>query len=124
VIKRSSFIHIRNLFTFIAVIGGLLILPKGNAHAVLKESIPAANSTVAGPKVTIQLKFNERIDGAHSSLALFDGSVSKPVQANEEGQGVIGGTAEGVQPGTYRIQWQVLAVDGHITRGEVPFSVR
>jgi methionine-rich copper-binding protein CopC len=124
VIKPKSFMHVRNLFAFIAVMGGLLIVPKGNAHAVLKESTPAANSTVTGPKVAIQLKFNERIDGAHSSLALFDGSASKPIKASEEGQGVIGGIAEGVKPGSYRIQWQVLAVDGHITRGEVPFSVR
>ena len=26
-------------------------------------------------------------------------------------------------PGEYRLRWQVLALDGHITRGDVPFSV-
>jgi hypothetical protein len=26
--------------------------------------------------------------------------------------------------GAYRLQWQVLAGDGHITRGEVPFQVK
>jgi hypothetical protein len=26
-------------------------------------------------------------------------------------------------PGRYVVHWQVLAVDGHITRGEVPFTV-
>jgi methionine-rich copper-binding protein CopC len=26
-------------------------------------------------------------------------------------------------PGNYTIRWQVLAVDGHITRGDVPFTV-
>jgi methionine-rich copper-binding protein CopC len=26
-------------------------------------------------------------------------------------------------PGDYRLRWQVLAYDGHITRGEIPFTV-
>jgi hypothetical protein len=26
-------------------------------------------------------------------------------------------------PGAYVLRWQVLAVDGHITRGDVPFTV-
>jgi methionine-rich copper-binding protein CopC len=29
-----------------------------------------------------------------------------------------------LSPGAYSVRWQVLAVDGHITRGEVPFTVR
>jgi methionine-rich copper-binding protein CopC len=28
---------------------------------------------------------------------------------------------EGLVPGRYRLRWQVLAVDGHITRGDIPF---
>ena len=31
--------------------------------------------------------------------------------------------ATGLKPGAYRIRWQVLAPDGHITRGEIPFTV-
>jgi methionine-rich copper-binding protein CopC len=27
-------------------------------------------------------------------------------------------------PGKYTIRWQALSVDGHITRGEIPFIVR
>jgi copper resistance protein C len=26
-------------------------------------------------------------------------------------------------PGSYSVRWQVLAIDGHITRGDVPFTV-
>ncbi|MFI4981818.1 MAG: copper resistance protein CopC, partial [Nevskiales bacterium] len=26
-------------------------------------------------------------------------------------------------PGAYVVRWQVLSVDGHITRGDVPFTV-
>jgi methionine-rich copper-binding protein CopC len=29
-----------------------------------------------------------------------------------------------LSPGKYAIHWQVLAVDGHITRGQIPFEVK
>jgi methionine-rich copper-binding protein CopC len=32
--------------------------------------------------------------------------------------------ATGLSSGAYRLRWQVLASDGHITRGEVPFNVK
>jgi len=31
--------------------------------------------------------------------------------------------ATGLAAGSYRLRWQVLASDGHITRGEIPFIV-
>ena len=30
----------------------------------------------------------------------------------------------GLQSGAYRIPWQVLAPDGYISRGEIPFTVK
>jgi hypothetical protein len=30
----------------------------------------------------------------------------------------------GLKSGSYTLQWQVLAVDGHISRGEIPFKVQ
>jgi len=32
-------------------------------------------------------------------------------------------TTAALSPGGYVVRWQVLAVDGHITRGDVPFTV-
>ncbi len=32
-------------------------------------------------------------------------------------------SAELTKPGAYVVRWQVLAIDGHITRGDVPFTV-
>ena len=33
-------------------------------------------------------------------------------------------TQAALKPGDYVVRWQVLAVDGHITRGDVPFTVK
>ena len=27
-------------------------------------------------------------------------------------------------PGEWRLRWQVLSIDGHITRGDIPFTAR
>ena len=32
--------------------------------------------------------------------------------------------ATNLSPGKYAIRWQVLATDGHVTRGEIPFQVK
>jgi methionine-rich copper-binding protein CopC len=36
---------------------------------------------------------------------------------------VLSATGHGLTKGAYVLRWQVLADDGHITRGEVPFHV-
>ena len=94
------------------------------AHAVLISSTPKANETLHGPLLDIDLKFNSRVDGTRSSLNIVssDGSVkplslSKQVEPNEIAAQVK------LTPGNYTLQWQALAVDGHITRGRIPFTV-
>jgi methionine-rich copper-binding protein CopC len=32
-------------------------------------------------------------------------------------------TAADLAPGQYTLRWQALALDGHITRGDLPFTV-
>lgn len=94
------------------------------AHAVLISSTPKAHQSVRGPSLDIDLKFNSRIDGTRSSLSLVapDGSekplsLSKQVEPNE----LTAHTQ--LAPGNYTLHWQALAVDGHITRGQIPFTV-
>jgi copper resistance protein C len=95
------------------------------AHAILKESHPAANSKVAGPDVPILLKYNVRIDAKLSKLQLLnpDNSTSDLKIEAQTAADTLTANATGLKPGAYRIRWQVLAPDGHITRGEVPFTV-
>jgi copper resistance protein C len=103
----------------------LLPLNRVEAHAVLKESLPAANSKVAGPDVPITLKYNSRIDSKLSKLQLLNpdnSTVDLKVEAQTSAD-TLNAKATGLKPGAYRIRWQVLAPDGHITRGEVPFTV-
>lgn len=96
------------------------------AHAVLVESSPAPNSTVNGPNVEITLKFNVRIDVARSRLQLMlPGGASRSLPVREgNASNIMLGQAADLTPGKYKLIWQVLASDGHITRGETFFSVK
>ena len=96
------------------------------AHAILKESSPAANATVAGPDVPITLKYNSRVDAMRSKVQLLhpDSSVTDLRLEKQTTPDTLTAKATGLSPGEYKIQWQVLSPDGHITRGIVPFAVK
>jgi len=95
------------------------------AHAVLLSSTPQKNAAVNGPDITISLKYNSRVDGAHSSLTLVkpDGSVENVGALTQPLPDTLSATGHKLAKGAYKLRWQVLSSDGHITRGEVPFQV-
>ena len=95
------------------------------AHAILMESKPALHSSVKGPDVSIWLRFNVRIDGSRSRLHLLmpGGSQQTLPLAKQTSPDILQSQAGGLKPGAYTLQWQVLASDGHMSRGEVPFTV-
>src|ERR1700749_1077499 len=89
------------------------------AHAVLLSSTPQKNAAVSGPDITISLKYNSRIDGARSSLSLLkpDGTIEKIGTPAQQAPDTLSATSHGLAKGAYVLRWQVLASDGHITRG-------
>jgi methionine-rich copper-binding protein CopC len=95
------------------------------AHAIISESTPKAGATVAGPDIGITIRYNNRIDRARSRLSLLDASdKATKLPISEKGPpDTLLAEAKGLADGAYRLRWQVLAVDGHITRGEIPFKV-
>ena len=97
------------------------------AHAILVQSTPKPNEVLAGPAFTLALTFNSRVDQARSSLVLekADHSTSKvTISLDPASPDKLTGKVSSLTPGPYKLHWQVLAVDGHITRGEVPFQVK
>ncbi len=95
------------------------------AHAIVVAADPAVGAALSASPLRIRLRFNSRIDQERSRLTLMraDGS-SRPVPlAPSVGPDTLVANVEGLLPGSYRLHWQVLAVDGHITRGDIPFTV-
>jgi methionine-rich copper-binding protein CopC len=97
------------------------------AHAILIKSQPASNSKVSGPSFPVILTFNSRIDQSRSTLVL-DGpgqtSSVLTVKRDDASPEKLLSAVANAKTGAYRIRWQVLSVDGHITRGQIPFQVQ
>lgn len=117
----------KRLLPALFVVCAILLVPRlALAHAHLESSTPAVNANVQGPNVTIELHFNSRVDGQRSSLGIevTGGSAKAELVRDKQRTGTTLNAHATLQPGHYVIQWQALAPDGHITRGEIPFSVQ
>jgi copper resistance protein C len=104
----------------------LFLAPVADAHAIIMSSSPVPGAAVSGPDLPVKLRFNSRIDTKRSRLILVgpDGEQQTLTIGAESSGDVVVSEAKGLKSGSYLLRWQVLASDGHITRGEVPFSVR
>lgn len=94
------------------------------AHARLVSSNPQAYGTVQGPGITIDLKFNSLVDssGSRLELVLPSGKIES-LKISASSQAELGAQTQ-LHPGKYVIRWQALATDGHVTRGQISFTVR
>ena len=95
------------------------------AHAVVVKAQPALDQQVATGPLAIQLEFNSRIDKERSKLELTapDGAKSEIPLDQDGAPNVVTATSAALAAGAYSLRWQVLAIDGHITRGDIPFTV-
>jgi len=94
------------------------------AHAILVSSHPRAKGTVPPGPVAMSMTFNSRIDPARSSLTLTRPDKTRlaiPIIAASGPDTLVAETT--LLPGPHVLRWQVLALDGHITRGDIPFTV-
>jgi methionine-rich copper-binding protein CopC len=115
------------IYTSALAIGIAIVAPRAAlAHAVLVHSNPTANSVVAAGDVQVTLAFNSRVDPLRSSLSLLepDGNITRIAIGPPSSPEILSGKMSVVVKGTYKLRWQALSSDGHITRGEIPFSVR
>jgi hypothetical protein len=120
----TGLVHFRMpalLLLLLAMVGATQVC---EAHAILMDSTPKLNSTLKGSELDINLRFNVRVDGERSRLRLVgpDGSNST-LTFSQSKPDILQTHAGGLKPGAYKLEWQVLASDGHISRGEIPFRI-
>ena len=95
------------------------------AHAVVVSAMPAAEQRVAPGTLEIRLEFSVRVDKKRSLLQLTgpDGTKADVAIDPDGAPNVLAGKTASLPVGGYVLRWQVLAIDGHITRGDIPFMV-
>lgn len=110
---------------WLLALGMTAVLPVlAQAHAILEESQPPVGGTVKAGALNLHLRFNSRIDRGRSRLTLI-----RPDHAHDIVPITPGGPPDiidahvSLTPGAYVVRWQVLAIDGHITRGDIPVTV-
>ncbi len=118
---------IRAVFCPVSVFAVLLAFHSTvEAHAVLLQASPPQNGAVKGPDIAIRLKYNSRIDSSRSrlSVVLPEGTARALELDKQEAPDTLSSHSKGLKPGSYKLRWQVLASDGHVTRGEYSFEVK
>ena len=115
----------------------LLALPGAAlAHAHLTESTPADGAVLSAPPSQIELHYSEAIEPRFSTFSLHrleaaddDNPRMAPEHrlgdtgADDGNTGITLPVAEELPPGHYALAWEILAADGHTTRGVVRFSL-
>ena len=109
-------------------VGGALRPRPAAAHANFVQSDPPAQSSVTRAPAQIQMLFSEAVEPRFVEVSVLDKD-RKQVDAGDAR--LAAGTNDSVvaslgdlPPGVYTISWKMVsAVDGHQTRGLIPFSV-
>ena len=109
-------------------LASVVISPTVLAHAHLKQQSPAADSVVSAPQ-SLTLNFSEGIESGFSGVVVTDahkqvvktGAVTRDEKNKAQ---LIVPLAQTLATGTYQVDWHVVSVDGHKTKGSYHFSVK
>ncbi|MCP5244995.1 MAG: copper resistance protein CopC [Burkholderiales bacterium] len=129
--EQCNGITIRNSVKLIIYIFLLVALMQANtvwAHASLVKSDPPRRASLSKSPAQIQLWFNEEIETAYASVAVLDSngktvSVDEPKAVEEDPKSVILAMPE-LEPGSYKVQFRVLSVDGHVVESDYSFRIK
>jgi methionine-rich copper-binding protein CopC len=111
-----------------AAVGITLCVSLAAAHSALARSSPAAGSVLKQAPKEIRLSFNEKVEPRFSSITLTKSDGGKVETGSAAGDArkrtdlVLPVT--GLQPGKYRVQWQVTSADTHRINGSFGFEIR
>ena len=110
-------------------LSAMLTTASAFAHAHLQQQIPAADSTVSVSPQALTLTFSEGVELSFRGVTL-NGPQNKPVATGKLARS-DGNKAQLTLPlneplaaGEYTVEWHVVSVDGHKTKGQYHFSVK
>lgn len=95
------------------------------AHSLLVAATPAAGARLEAAPPEVVLRFNGRIEKRLSRLRLVNdrGEARALVPALDGAPEELRAPAPRLHPGSWRLEWRVLSVDGHVVAGGYSFRV-
>ena len=95
-------------------------------HFALSKSVPEKDATVAPPD-ELRLWFTQEPQENSLSIRLLAGEelvgTGPPEEDPDDGKVFRVAIEDAVGAGDYTIAWRGLGQDGHVVRGEIPFTV-
>jgi methionine-rich copper-binding protein CopC len=117
---------IKKTLTAVALFASLLGASAAFAHAHLKASEPAADSSVSAP-AALRLTFSEGIEATFTKVSLSkDGTEIAIKGLDTEGTDkkvLVVTPAAPLAAGNYKVLWNAVSVDTHKSNGEYSFKV-
>lgn len=110
-------------------LAGCLTSAGAFAHAHLQQPLPAAGSEVDASPQALTLSFSEGIETQFSGVTLTGPQqkaipLGKPVRSDNNKAQLTVPVELALTPGAYTVDWHVVSVDGHKTKGQYTFTVK
>lgn len=104
-----------------------LMVTAAAGHAVLQRAEPRVESKLKRSPEEVKLYFSERLEPAYSAVRVVndrdqrvDRGDSRVDRANPA---LLRATLPPLPPGTYKVLWRVLSIDGDVTEGTFTFRI-
>lgn len=115
--------------TLTIVAAALLACPVlASAHAFLDHADPKVGSTVETPPKEIHAYFTEEVEPAFSTLRVLDSDGNeidkKDTHLDKDDHKLLIVSLPDLKPGTYKVEWKVVASDTHHTKGSFSFTFK
>jgi len=108
---------------------GLILVVTGAAaaHVFLERAEPRAGSVLRSSPTEVRLWYTGRLEPAFSTFSVVNEGGERVDLGNPRVDGANGALMRAslgaLAPGTYRVVWRVLAVDGHVSEGDFTFRI-
>ncbi len=102
----------------------LVAMTVAEAHAHLRSAVPANGSIVATPPSRVVLRFSEAARLTAASIARNDAAPEKLRPLPDRAATELALPLPTLAPGRYVVSWRALSADGHITAGDIQFTIR
>ena len=97
------------------------------AHALIDRTEPQAGSALRTAPAQVRVWFTESLEPAFSGVQVVnaaDQRVDKgDSQVDRANLRLLRISLPSLPPGTYKVIWRVLSIDGHVTQGDFIFRV-
>jgi copper transport protein len=115
------------LSSFAVLVGLCFVAGRADAHAIVRETQPAADEVTATAPTSVTMRFNEPVELTFGGLRVYDTGGRRVDRGEARHAGTAStirvGLDDDLPDGTYTVTWQVVSADGHPIREAFVFHV-